>query len=194
MSNLNLSFDLIRATTKDIHILNCLWPFYVYDLTRYCGHLNDWVSPTDLSFKKYDLSPFFRSNFSPVYLIQIKEEYAGFVIITKISAMPEVDWYMQEFFIISKFQRHGLGEKVAMSIFKQLAGKWAVGVLLDNSPALAFWRKVIKEYTQDNYIEEIKTSAQLRTKEYPDPYPMVMLQFTSGRASDSTPDKSRTQE
>lgn len=169
--------NLVKATLSDKPLVENMWYYYVYDLTRYCGFMKGWSSPTELSFKSDDLTPFFTNANNHLFLIDIDNEHAGFVLVKKLDVMPELDWFMSEFFIVSKFQRSGIGQAVAKEIFEQFPGEWAVGVLPKNKGALTFWRKVITEYTDQNFYEEEKLSEQLKTAEYPDPNPMIMIRF-----------------
>lgn len=172
-------FNLIEATLTDYPVIENMWRYYVYDLSRCCGNLEGWESPTELSFKCDDLTGYFETPDSHVFLIKMGNEHAGFVFVKKLDVMPEIDWYMSEFFIISKFQRSGIGEVVAKEIFEKFHGEWAVGVLPENTIGLNFWRKMIKKFTHENYFEEYKTSEKLKTKEHPNPHPMIILRFNS---------------
>ncbi len=171
-----LKYDLIPVQPADYPIIENLWYYYVYDLSRYCGSLAGWQSPTELCFTTDELAKYFTTH---MFLIKIGKECAGFVFLNKSDDAPKVDWYMSEFFIISKFQKSGIGQLVAKQIFEKFPGQWSIGVLPENSPALHFWRKVINSFTQGNFQEEHKTSDQLKTKDHPNPYPMIMLRFHS---------------
>jgi len=173
-------FNLIKATLADKPALENMWYYYVYDLTRYCGFIKDWKSPTELSFKSDDITECFSGHDSHFFVIKIGDEYAGFAYFKKLEVMPYVDWFMNDFYIISKYQRSGLGKEVAKEIFEKFPGEWSVGIIPEHKGALSFWRNVIKSFKHDAFIEEMKTREQLQTKERPDPYPMVMLRFNSG--------------
>lgn len=172
-------FALIEATVENFALIEHMWPFYVYDLTRYCGHKLGWQNPTEITFKNDNVSHYFQGTNAHTFLILIEKEYVGFVNIKQLEVVPEVDWYMNEFYIISKYQKHGIGQAVANEIFKKYNGEWSVGVLPENLPALHFWRKTINNYTQGLFHEEYMSKEQLITNEHPDPYPMIMLRFQS---------------
>ena len=57
--------------------------------------------------------------------------------------MPEVDFFLSEFFVLAQFQNKGIGTIAAIELFGHLQGIWALGVLPDNQKALKFWRKTI---------------------------------------------------
>jgi predicted acetyltransferase len=58
-----------------------------------------------------------------------------------------------EFFIMKKYRRRGIGNKVAKDIFDRHKGDWEIHQLKSNLPAQAFWKKVIAEYTGEKYID-----------------------------------------
>ena len=170
-------FNLIEAKQNDYAIIDNLWHYYVYDLSRYCSSLEGWELPTELSFKTDDLPDYFSMPNSHLLLIKINNDNAGFVFLRKLPVMPEVDWLMSDFFIISKYQGCGIGKAIANETFRRFPGKWAVGVLPVHTAGLNFWRKVIQSFTQGNFIEEYKTSDELKSEGQVNPYPMNMLLF-----------------
>jgi len=174
---INISeIKLIPATIEDYPMIQRMWPFYVYDLSRECGFLKDWESPTDPDFLPDDLTHYFTDP-KKAFLIKIKNELAGFILIDKLEIMTEIDFYLSEFFILGKFQNKGIGQEVALNLFNQLQGRWAVGVLPENKKAIRFWRKVASEVSGSGYKEIFKTANELRTPEYPEPYAMNIFVF-----------------
>ncbi len=170
---------LVKATVSDQPHIEHLWPFYVYDLTRYCGQKPGWQNPTDLLFKSDCVKDYFNDPKSQVFMLIVDEEIAGFVMVKKPDFLPGVDWFLSEFYITSKFQRNGIGHQVAIEIFNRLKGEWALGVLPENIAAYAFWKKTLIEYTNSHYSEAHKTKEELKTPAYPDPYPMNLFIFSS---------------
>jgi RimJ/RimL family protein N-acetyltransferase len=110
---------------------------------------------------------------------KVGDEVAGFVLINQLEVMPEVDWNMGEFFIVGKYQRSGLGRAVATQVFAQFPGQWSVGAIPENSRALGFWRQIIGHHTQGQFTQTLKSSADLKTAEHPDPLPLIMFTFQS---------------
>jgi predicted acetyltransferase len=52
-----------------------------------------------------------------------------------------------------KYQRRGIGRRFAVTLFDRFPGRWLVGQLPKNERAIAFWRKVIGDYTGGNFEE-----------------------------------------
>lgn len=169
----NLKF--INATIADYLVIQNMARFYVYDMSRYC----EWECPEDGLFECSDFRKYLEGENKHAFLLKIDEELAGFIFVNKLEVMPEVDWNIGEFFILAKFQNSGIGKQVAKQVFDMFPGEWSVGAIPQNTKALSFWRNVITEYTNSKFFEVEKTSEQLKTAEYPDPYPMTILRFKS---------------
>jgi predicted acetyltransferase len=61
---------------------------------------------------------------------------------------------MDQFFILKKYRRQGIGAGGALKIFALHPGRWQVGKCRRTSQRTRFWREVIGTYTADNYTEE----------------------------------------
>jgi predicted acetyltransferase len=79
--------------------------------------------------------------------------YAGFALVDGAVKVGSSGLWMDQFFIMKKYRRHGLGGRVAEEVFRNLPGLWEVGQMFDNVGAQGFWRRVIGEYTQGHYTE-----------------------------------------
>lgn len=171
---------LIPATMVDYPVIQNMARFYAYDMSRFCGQaFEGWEFPSDGLYECRDFKNYFEKKNNHAFLIKVHEELAGFAFIDQLEVLPMVDWNMGQFFIVAKFQRSGIGAKIAKQLFNHFHGEWSVGAIPQNERAVAFWRKVIREYTQNNFHEMNMTSEQLKTDEHPDPYPMIMFRFTA---------------
>ena len=141
--------EIIPATLSDYLTIQNLGRFYVYEISRYCG----WPCPEDGLYECVDFKKFFEDSNRKAYLIKVDQELAGFVLL--ISSSPN-KWIMEEFFILAKFQGHGVAQNVAREIWKRYPGQWEVAVIPENARALSFWRKIISQVTNGKYSEEIK--------------------------------------
>lgn len=89
------------------------------------------------------------------YFVRVEGELAGFVLVhhgshlSDDSAVRDID----EFFIMRGYRGRGVGRVVAQSTFALHRGPWEVRVLEENTGAQAFWRRVIDEYTNGDWIE-----------------------------------------
>lgn len=154
--NAELVPHLVLATKNDIQTIQNMWLYYIYDMGRECGFIKGWECPATLGFVADDLSPYFNEPERKGFLIKIKNELAGFVLLRQTSSEPTKSWEMSEFYILAKYQGKGVGGKIALEVWNTHPGYWEVSVIPENKSALAFWREVISAYTGKAYREEIR--------------------------------------
>ena len=79
--------------------------------------------------------------------------YAGFALVNQAVRVGTEGQWMDQFFVLRKYRRQGLGQSLARSVFAALPGRWEVGQMPRNTAAQAFWRRVIGEYTNGRFKE-----------------------------------------
>ncbi len=86
------------------------------------------------------------------YILKCNNEIAGFALVR----FNENNYHeIGEFFVIDKYRRLKAGKYMAFNIFNKYHGKWEIRTLLKNNRAQEFWRKIIKEYTNNNFEEKL---------------------------------------
>lgn len=81
------------------------------------------------------------------FLVRADGELAGFALVRFIN-----DTYlMSEFFVLRPYRQHGVGREAALAVFRKFPGKWIIHQVSRNLPAQSFWRRIIAEYTDENY-------------------------------------------
>jgi predicted acetyltransferase len=60
---------------------------------------------------------------------------------------------IDEFFVMRKYRRRGVGRAVACQVFDRLPGRWALQQTPRNFVAQAFWRSVLAKYTGGRFEE-----------------------------------------
>lgn len=157
--NKQLKAELIKAPADAYPIVKNMARFYGYDMSRSCGFVEDWdwAFPENGLYEGCDVKRYFEDKDRYAFLVKVDNELAGFVLIHKNGINPSTDWNMGEFFIVAKFQGKSIGKQAAHLAWQQLPGLWEISVIPENTPALAFWRKSISEYTNGQYNEEIKS-------------------------------------
>lgn len=168
-----MKVTLCKAAKEDRDIIQNLGRFYVYEMSRYCGFLPTWETPSNGLFECIDLSSYSEKPDRYAFLIKVDNELAGFVLINKIGSTPDVDWNIGEFFIVSKFQGKGVGCYVAEQVFNQFPGVWETSQIPENIAAIEFWDKVVCRYSNGQFEKTLKTVPE------PKPHPMIILKFTS---------------
>jgi predicted acetyltransferase len=69
---------------------------------------------------------------------------------------------MDQFFVLRRYRRHGVGEQAARFLFDRFAGRWEVREQPGNDGATAFWRRVIGQYTGDSFEERVFSDEKWR--------------------------------
>lgn len=62
---------------------------------------------------------------------------------------------VDEFFVVRRYRRSGLGREFANYLWRQYPGPWLVRVYQRNLPAVPFWRSSIAAYTDGSYDEQV---------------------------------------
>lgn len=167
-----MKIDIYEAPLDMMPVIQNMARFYAYDLSKWCGFydLFDWSFPENGLYEAIDLSKYWKPDHFPFY-IKVDDELAGFALIDKNGTTPDVDWNMGQFFIVGKYQGKGIGHQVAVEIFNQFPGVWEVTQMPDNIPAIAFWKKVVAEFTNNKFSEEKKIFKE------PKPHENIVLKF-----------------
>ena len=86
------------------------------------------------------------------FLIRADEQLVGFaVVVGKGHCTRGRDWRMNDFFLLNRYRRQGIGRAAAHILFDRFPGEWEVGQLTNDPDSQAFWQKVIGEYTGGSY-------------------------------------------
>jgi predicted acetyltransferase len=90
-----------------------------------------------------------------IYLIRVDQHWAGFawVALGGYVDPQSANYLMDEFFVLRRYRRRGVGEFVAVRLFNRYSGTWEVGEIPENVEAQHFWRAVIGRYTEGHYRE-----------------------------------------
>jgi predicted acetyltransferase len=120
--------------------------YYTYDFTEFLGFRcpDSGLFRTDI-WEKYWTDPD-----RWAFLVKVDGELAGFVLVGPDGTQPDSQYDVGEFFIMRRLRRRGIGQKAAFDVFDRFRGRWEVRTIVQNEPALAFWRKVVHRYTGGN--------------------------------------------
>lgn len=145
--------EIIPASLNDYPVIQNMGRFYVYDMSEYMGKDQGWEMPKDGLYECIDFKKYWEDKNAFPFLIRYGDELAGFAIIDKKGSDNSIDFNMAQFFVARKFKHKGLGRYVAHQCFKKFTGVWEVMVIPGNEGAYRFWRKIIKDYRDDNFSE-----------------------------------------
>ena len=97
------------------------------------------------------------------FLFHAHGHLAGFAVVDSQSRLTGTPvWDMNEFFVLRRHRRAGVGGRAASAVFDRFRGAWEVRELVRNVPAQAFWRRVIGEYTGECFTEVAWDDARWR--------------------------------
>jgi predicted acetyltransferase len=166
-----MNIEILKATRADTPLLRHLYELYCHDFSEFTG--SD-VSATGLYTDDQFLTGYWTQPNWSAFLVRVDGYWAGFAWMLKttlfepgmietlglqMAGLLDEDHgkgehiLMEEFFIMRKYRRKGIGEQVARRLFDMFPGVWEVSEMVENTPAQAFWRKVISRYTGGNYVE-----------------------------------------
>ena len=165
-----LDIQVLPATDADYPVIQNLSGYYVYDFTEYF----DLPCPESGRFGGCDeLFAEWQAGKNYPFVLRVGGELAGFAAVALDIAARE--FYIQEFFILRKFRRHGVGKAVAFQLFDQFPGRWRVEVLLENIPARHFWPAAIQQYLG---------AAPLQVDEHDSPWGRMQILRFSAKAEE----------
>ena len=143
MEDRRLGVEVVPAREEDLPVVRNMSALYIHDMSEWMG----WPCPESGLFGGCD--EFFEdweAGRNHPYLIRVDGELAGFAGVAQIASGSDPEHCIQEFFVLRKFRRRGIGREVATRLFDAHPGRWIVRALASNAPAVAFWRAVIASY------------------------------------------------
>lgn len=147
-----MNFELFDAKNEQgKEIIKNLMQLYTYELSFYEDETTNFSL---LDNGLYTLSKYFELFWMEdkryPYILKNNDKIAGFVLVR----FNEDGYYeISEFFVLNKYRKQGAGKYMAQQMFEKFHGKWEIRTLLKNKNAQNFWRRVVKEYSSDNYNE-----------------------------------------
>lgn len=141
----------VPAVPSDEPVLRNLAQLYAYDFAEIMG----WDLPDSGRFPDGIVDGCFDGGHRHPFLLHAEGRLAGFAIVDTRSRLTGDDGVrdMAEFFVARTARRRGVGTAAARELFERFGGRWEVRQTESNSPALAFWRKVIGNYTGGRFAE-----------------------------------------
>lgn len=153
-----MEVSLKRIELNDRHILENLFPYYVYDMSEYMG----WSPNSDglYTFKPASLDPYWAKADHVPYFIFFDGELAGFVLLRGYPNQSEV-YDIEQFFVLRKFKGKGVGKRALAELCSRYLGKWQIRVLKENTAALKFWLSAVMNVVDNNYEHSLDTDVDL---------------------------------
>lgn len=142
---MNIYMEEVLLNEENI-LLN-LFEFYDYEFSQY---LNFDVNEEGV-FRKAPVAKYMSDDKYSAFFIKSDEALLGFVIVKKSDDKRAFE--MEQFFILKKYNGKGIGKQAAINIFDRFKGDWKVTQIEKNYPAQAFWKSVIRNYSNHSYRE-----------------------------------------
>lgn len=153
-----LKFEVRRAGPDERPLLENLLQLYMYDFSEFAGGTvrRDGRFPYHDDFGERWGRPWFHP-----FVLEVLDEDprdrvsewrpAGFALVANASnfggPVGTDQWLMDDFFVMRKYRRSGVGTMLARYCFERFRGRWEVAEMPQNTAAQSFWRRVVGEYT-----------------------------------------------
>lgn len=143
------TIDIRIATADDRLPLYRMLELYQYELS------DIWDQDLDAHGEYgYALDHYWGDERCTPFVARVAGRYAGFALVDDQSKVAAGRRWMDQYFVLKKYRRQGLGAALARHVFDALPGAWEVGQMPANTAAQAFWRRVIAAATQGRYSEQ----------------------------------------
>ncbi|MBS4198149.1 GNAT family N-acetyltransferase [Bacillus sp. FJAT-49732] len=146
---MNITIEQVNYDKKTV--LRHLIELYNYDFSEFT---NDDVNEIGLYDYKY-LDNYWNEASRFPFFIKVDGKYAGFALIRKIKTDTGINNSMAEFFVMKKYRKMGVGRVASLNLFDKYKENWQVSIIKENNIAKEFWKKIICNYTNGNYRENI---------------------------------------
>jgi len=130
------------ATRDDFDTLTRLNQLYRYDLSEFSRRdIGADATFDDAGLAQYVDGPQYCGHF-----FYVEDALAGFglVNLNSHSIRGEVVRNLDDFFVLRKWRRQGVGSEAARLLLSAYPGRWQVNKRTYNPPAMAFWARVVE--------------------------------------------------
>jgi predicted acetyltransferase len=137
-----------RVGVADRAALQRMLELYQYELS------NIWDQDLDAGGAYgYDLQRYWSDAACHCFVATVGGRYAGFALVDGAVKLAAAGRWMDQFFVLKKYRRAGLGSALALRVFAELPGYWEVGQMPANLGAQAFWRRLLAVHMAGRHVE-----------------------------------------
>lgn len=138
---MNIILKEVLETEKII--LRNLYSLYLHDLSNYTSLID---IGEDGSFEYDEIDEFWETVGLSPYFIILDKNIVGFILLLERPFLKkDYDFGVNDLFILNKYKGKGLGRQAIRELFHVKKGKYFVIELMENSPAVSFWKRVYSE-------------------------------------------------
>lgn len=143
-----LEISISKARSGDRLPIYRMLDLYQYELS------DIWDQDLDLHGEYgYSLDRFWSNKACIAYVARVAGNYAGFALTHDDVVVGPGGKWMDQFFVLKKYRRQGLGYALAAKIFSDSPGQWEIGQMSANHAARLFWQSVVGKITGEHYAE-----------------------------------------
>lgn len=153
-----IAVSLVPADRSQLPVFEELWQLYMYDFSEFLevGDAAADVDEQGLYAYEFDFRRYWERMGYWAYLARLRERIAGFVLVSdRIRFRNGPGRYIDEFFVLRRYRRRGIGRALAFQTFDTYRGYWEIAEIPGNTPAQTFWRRVIGAYANGRFEETI---------------------------------------
>ncbi len=143
-----MEVSLKKIGVESRHILENLFPYYIYDMSEYMGWNPDENGQFTYNSSNFDV--YWELDDHAPYFIYVESDLVGFVLVRRYPENNAV-YDIAQFFVLRKFKGRGVGKEALKLIVKMFPGKWQIRVLTENEGALQFWTSAVSNLVGDKY-------------------------------------------
>ncbi len=148
-----MDVDITRADREDRRRIMALFELYMYDFSE----IVDLDVGDDGRFHPPSIDAYFDDEKGAAFLVRVGGSLSGFVLLSwksRLTGAPDTR-DVAELFVMRRYRRRGVGERVAHELFSRFPGRWEVRQKAENTAAIAFWRSTIARFGDGTFDETV---------------------------------------
>lgn len=140
---MNINLEIVTLEEKEK--LKKLLQLYLHDLILYFSLPFNSV----ICEYNYNIDKYFSDNYA--YFIKDNNNILGFIL---VDDNKNNNYEISEIFVLNNYKRNKIGKEAVTKVFNLYRGNWTIKAVPNSIIAESFWKNIVKEYTNNNYIEE----------------------------------------
>ncbi|MFV8829819.1 GNAT family N-acetyltransferase [Alkalihalobacterium sp. APHAB7] len=137
-----ITLEGVLETEK--HILRNLYSLYLHDLSKFTSFID---IGADGFFEYEDLEKFWEVDGISPYFIKKEKSIIGFILLLERPFLKkDKDFGINDLFILNKYKGKGFGKQALEKLFQEKQGEYFVIELVENAPAVCFWKKIYTDF------------------------------------------------
>lgn len=139
-----MSVALREVLKSEKNILKNLYSLYLHDLSRYTSTLD--IGPDGI-FEYEGLDQFWEVDGLSPYFIMKDMNIIGFILLLERPLLKkDHDFAVNDLFMLKKYRGQGNSTQAMQELFDKRQGKYYVIELIENKPAVSFWKKIYNDF------------------------------------------------